>query len=54
MKKTVKKMSLHRETLHGLTGEPLPNQAGQLVVGGGVSVPSCVDGCASVMVVCPH
>ena len=43
MKKTVKKMNLHRETLRGLTGG--------LKSGENVSVPSCIDGCPSAM--CP-
>jgi hypothetical protein len=50
MKKTVKKMNLHRETLRWLTGGAYINQTGQ--TGTGVSVPSCVDGCPSAMVMC--
>jgi hypothetical protein len=46
MKKTVKKLNLHRETLRGLTGGVYINQTQ-----GTVTVPSCVDGCPSVM--CP-
>lgn len=48
MKKTVKKMNLHRETLRSLTGGVL---SGTVVQGPKVTVPSCVDGCPSVM--CP-
>ncbi len=51
MKKTVKKMNLHRETLRWLTGGVYVNQTGQTGTGGGVTIPSCVDGCPSVM--CP-
>lgn len=47
MKKTInKKMSLHRETLRGLTGGLKTG-----VLGENVSVPSCIDGCPSAM--CP-
>jgi hypothetical protein len=46
MKKTIKKMSLHRETLCGLTGGLKTG-----VLGENVSVPSCIDGCPSAM--CP-
>jgi hypothetical protein len=48
MKKTVKKMNLHRETLRWLTGGAGP---GVINSGDGVSVPSCIDGCPSAM--CP-
>ena len=49
MKKTVKKMNLHRETLRWLTGGAYVNQTEQTGTGGGVTVPSCVDGCPSTM-----
>jgi hypothetical protein len=49
MKKTVKKMNLHRETLRWLTGGVYINN--QTTTGGGVTIPSCVDGCPSAM--CP-
>ena len=56
MKKTVRKMNLHRETLRWLTGGAFPNQTyqttGQTGTGGGVTVPSCVDGCPSALVMC--
>jgi hypothetical protein len=51
MKKTVKKMNLHRETLRWLTGGAFVNQTGD-PGNGGVTVPSCVDGCASALVMC--
>lgn len=52
MKKTVKKMNLHRETLRWLTGGVLAeNRGGGINPGDGISVPSCIDGCPSAM--CP-
>jgi hypothetical protein len=47
MKKTVKKLNLHRETLRWLTG----GVVSATNPGTGVSVPSCIDGCPSAM--CP-
>jgi hypothetical protein len=45
MKKTVRKLNLHRETLRWLTG----GIVSAIYPGGGVTVPSCVDGCPSAM-----
>lgn len=45
MKKTVKKMNLHRETLRWLTGG-IPSG---LTPNNDVSVPSCIDGCPSML-----
>jgi len=46
MKKTIKKMTLQRETLRGLTGGARTGATGE-----NISVPSCIDGCPSAM--CP-
>jgi len=52
MKKTARKLNLHRETLRWLTGGVLPETHGEGInPGNGVSVPSCIDGCPSAM--CP-
>jgi hypothetical protein len=52
MKKTVRKLNLHRETLRWLTGGVVPATPGEGIdPGNGVSVPSCIDGCPSAM--CP-
>jgi hypothetical protein len=48
MKKTIRKMELHRETLRWLTGGVADVHPG---LNPGVSVPSCIDGCPSAM--CP-
>jgi len=45
MKKTVKKMTLHRETLRWLTG----GISSSLAKNNDVSVPSCIDGCPSML-----
>lgn len=54
MKKTVQKMILHRETLRWLTGGAFSNQTIQTGTGGGVTIPSCVDGCPSALVQCTN
>jgi hypothetical protein len=50
MKKTVRKLNLHRETLRWLTGGVVPvTNPGEDIPDNGVSVPSCIDGCPSAM-----
>ena len=52
MKKAIRKLDLHRETLRWLTGGVAPGIPGEVTnPGDGISVPSCIDGCPSAM--CP-